>query len=373
MIDDILKHTNMHIDQLRVDHQYSRDRGCKNINKNEFMAYLGLLYLIGINKSHHANVKEIFSSDGTGIQITRVVMSYKRFLLIIRCLRFDDKNTRIERRKVDKLVGIRDFFQAFVNNCKLLFNLSEYTTIDEMLHPFKDRCSFIQYIPSKPAKYRLKIFALCDAKSFYTSILEIYCGKQPDGQLDNWQTKARLLNPLFFVGFQKDKMLVSYVPRKNKSVILLSTLHDDSEMDSDTKKPQVILVYNETKGGVDTVDKMCAAYSVSRITRRWPCVLFYTLMNIGDINAQILYKFACPVKAPKHRRVFLKNLALSLMKEHLIFRSNLRHLPQDISAFLKVNYGRGVEPITEEEKRNPTKNTVCIGHVHWRRKDPQHQ
>ena len=129
-------------------------------------------------------------------------------------------------------------------------------------------------------------------------------------------------------------------------------------MDHDTRKPQVILDYNETKGGVDTVDKMCAAYSVSRITKRWPCVVFYTLMNIAGINSQILYKFACPEKDPKHRRIFLKNLALTMMKEHLIFRSNVKHLPQDITAFLKVNYGREVEPTTEEE-RIPPKRGVC--------------
>ena len=415
MIDNVLTYTNMYIDQLRIDHQYSRDRDCKNIDRKEFMAFLGLLYLIGIKKSHHANVKEIFATDGTGIEITRAVMSYKRFLFIARCLRFDDKTTRIERRKVDKLAAIRDFFDAFVNNCKTSFNLSDYTTIDEMLHPFRGRCSFIQYIPSKPAKYGVKMFALCDAKSFYTSNLEIYCGKQPDGPFavsnipadivkrlispienssrnlttDNWYTsvplsdylltkkitllgtlkknkteipqeflpsKTRAVESTLF-GFQVDKMLTSYVPGKNKSVILLSTLHDDDEIDPDTKKPQLILDYNETKGGVDTVDKMCAAYSVSRITKRWPCVVFYTLMNIGGINAFVLCKFASPEKAPKHRRVFLKNLAFSFMKEHLTFRSSLRHLPQDISAFLKVNYGQNVQRI--EKDRNPPKRGVC--------------
>ena len=108
------------------------------------MAYLGLLYLIGIKKSHHANVKDIFPSYGTRIEIaSHAVMSYKRFLFITRCLIFDDKNTRVERRKVNILAAIREFFQAFVNNCKLSFNLSESTTIDEMLHPFRGRCSFI--------------------------------------------------------------------------------------------------------------------------------------------------------------------------------------------------------------------------------------
>lgn len=152
-------------------------------------------------------MKEILASDDTQIQIARTVMSYKRFLFITRCLRFDDKNTREERRKVDKLAAIHDLFQAFVNNCKSSFNLGEYTTIDQMLHPFRGRCGFIQYIPNKPAKDGIKMFALCDAKSFYTSNLEIYCGKRPDGpfavhQFSNWYCKAssrfdRKLKPEF--------------------------------------------------------------------------------------------------------------------------------------------------------------------------------
>ena len=55
-------------------------------------------------------------------------------------------------------------------------------TIDEMLIPFKGRCSFIQYIANKPAKYGIKVFALCDSETFYVSGLEVYCGKQPEDQ-----------------------------------------------------------------------------------------------------------------------------------------------------------------------------------------------
>lgn len=53
-------------------------------------------------------------------------------------------------------------------------------TIDEELVAFRGRCAFRQYIPSKQAKYGLKIYTLVDAKTFYTMHLEIYCGKQPD-------------------------------------------------------------------------------------------------------------------------------------------------------------------------------------------------
>jgi len=58
--------------------------------------------------------------------------------------------------------------------------------------------------------------------------------------------------------FTKDLTLVSYVPKKNKSVVLLSSLHHDSAICSDTGKPEIIEFYNKTKGAVDMLDQMYA-------------------------------------------------------------------------------------------------------------------
>jgi len=59
--------------------------------------------------------------------------------------------------------------------------VNTYLTVDEQLLAFRGRCSFKQYIPSKPAKYGLKMFALVDAKTAYTFNLEAYVGTQPEG------------------------------------------------------------------------------------------------------------------------------------------------------------------------------------------------
>lgn len=112
----------------------------KNVERNECFACLGLLFLIGLKKYHHANVKEVFATDGNGFQFSNAVMSYKRFLVITRCLIFDDVSTRNQRKETEKLAFIRKLFNAFVNNCESSVVLSEYTTIDEM-HPFRGRCS----------------------------------------------------------------------------------------------------------------------------------------------------------------------------------------------------------------------------------------
>lgn len=49
------------------------------------------------------------------------------------------------------------------------------------------------------------------------------------------------------------------------------------------KKPEIILHYNDTKSGVDVVDKLCASYNVARATRKWPMVIFYHLLNTAGI------------------------------------------------------------------------------------------
>ena len=90
-------------------------------------------------------------------------------------------------------------------------------------------------------------------------------------------------------GFQKHATLVSFTPKKNKSVVLLSTMHRDAAVDAETKKPEIIHFYNSTKGGIDTVDQLYGNYSVSKRTRRWPLCIFFHLVNIAGVNGQILY------------------------------------------------------------------------------------
>lgn len=56
------------------------------------------------------------------------------------------------------------------------FTVGEYVTLDEMLEFFSGRCSFWQFMPKEPAKYGLKMFAVFDARLYYTRNLEVYCG-----------------------------------------------------------------------------------------------------------------------------------------------------------------------------------------------------
>lgn len=167
---------------------------------------------------------------------------------------------------------------------------SESVVIDEELITFHSRCKFRLYIPTKPGKYGIEANVLCDSENYYYFAAEPYTGKvinQPKDynsgpevvkrfvELAKLQTSGRnitmdrkftavpianyLLEQNLTVvgtimsnrkyvppelrpqslkaasgtirfGFRDRGTLVSYVPKKNKVVTVLSTQHHDMKI-----------------------------------------------------------------------------------------------------------------------------------------------
>lgn len=404
--------------RLKREH-FARERDCKDTNFDEINALLGLLYLAGIKKSHHVNIEELWTNDGTAPECFSATMSRRRFYQLLQNLRFDNKDDRKDRLQTDNLAAIRTVFGDFVERCNANYQVGEYVTIDEMLDAFRGRCKFRQYISNKPAKYGIKIYALVDARTFYTSNLEVYAGKQPNGPF-NFDNKAasvvkRLAQPILNTGrnitidnyftsvplalelanqykttvvgtlrknkkeippeflnvkerkpcssmfaFSENCILVSYVPKKGKNVLLLSTMHDDDAIDSDTAekyKPEIISFYNLTKGAVDVVDEMKSLYSVSRISCRWPLTIFFSLLNIGAVNCYIIYKANNENAAIiSQRRNFLKELALQLIRPHVVNRANIPNL--SLSQRASIHKLAGL-PFLQQGARDPNEERFC--------------
>lgn len=81
--------------------------------------------------------------------------------------------------------------------------------------------------------------------------------------------------------FTQDTTVVSYMPEKNKNVILMSTLHKAAEVSGrEDKKTTIILDYIANKGGVDNFDKVTGTYSCQRRTARWPLVIIYNIIDV---------------------------------------------------------------------------------------------
>lgn len=412
IIQIITTSTNIHIDKVKCN--FSRERDAKNTDVVEIRALIGILFLSGVLKSGRQNVLDLWNTSGLGVEMIYLTMSYKRFRFLMRCLRFDDIRDRAQRKEIDKLCPIRELFEIFITNCQDIFTPSEYLTIDEQLVGFRGRCSFRQYIPNKPNKYGIKIFALVDTKTMYTVNLEIYPGNQPDGPYsqsnspdnvvkrmvrpieksgknitaDNWFSsvplamdllkdkitfvgtlrknkrqipkdfvivKGRNINSSLF-GFQKNFTIVSYAPKKNKVVLCISTVHHDDAIDNQTgdkQKPDIISFYNNTKYGVDVVDQMCAQYNVARnTTRRWPLAIFFNILNVCGINAFAIYKFNNGYNHNTSRRSFICTLAQELIKPHIMMRINDKQMPRTI-----IERGRHLLGLEENKEALPPKRS----------------
>lgn len=120
------------------------------------------------------------------------------------------------------------------------------------------------------------------------------------------------------VGYNGVKSLTSHVCRKNRAVIFMTT---DPELMSEPTPGEMPIVnshYNVKKCGVDLLDKITKEVSLSKPTKRWPMVVFYSLLEMILHNSFILFilKFPEWEKGSNQRReIFLKKLGVSLSGE----------------------------------------------------------
>ena len=347
------------------------------LDKKEFDRFLGCLLLIGVYKSKNEAVTELWSHEN-GRPVFNKTMPRNRFTSLLRVLRFDDAAKRRREKLPDKMSPIRKVFEAWTDTLQMCYNVGENVTVDEQLVTFRGNCPFRQYIPSKPGKYGLKFWACCDSETAYVCNIQLYTGKQkgePREQnqgtrvvmdmvknleksgrnvtCDNFftsfilgnhlkqknltvlgtirknrkeipqqllTTKGRQKNTSLFA-FNEHGTMVSYVPRKGKVVTLFSTMHDQPEVDNtrEDKKPIMILDYNKTKGGMDTADQLVRVYSCKRMSRRWPNIVFYNMLDISALNSYIIWMHLNPnfgEKKTHKRRLFLRQLASELIHKH---------------------------------------------------------
>ncbi|KAJ8943353.1 hypothetical protein NQ314_009780 [Rhamnusium bicolor] len=294
ILDIVVEHTNVRITEMAAFYgdQVLSCQFTNHIEKTELKAFIGLILLPGAFKSHNEDVSSLWATNLTGRDIFHVTMTLKRFCFLCSALRFDDSSTRADRiQNGDKLAPIAELFNLMIVNSQSNYSCGEYMTIDGMLVGFKGRCRYKMYMPNKPNKYGLKIMCLCDAKTHYLLNVFIYAGKDTSPnprklavptlnvlQLvqpiinsnrnitgDNWFSSIELVKELkkcgltytgtlrknkreflpnkdrsalsTMFGFTKDLTILSYVPKKRKSVIMLSSLHHSDEIIQNEKTP----------------------------------------------------------------------------------------------------------------------------------------
>ena len=129
--------------------------------------------------------------------------------------------------------------------------------------------------------------------------------------------KQRCVHSSIF-GFINDLTLVSHVPARNKTVILLpSQHHGDAGMGDEKDHKCEIMHYNATKSGDNILDKLVTEYTCMR-SRCWPLKLF-KLIDAVCGNAFALRMLIYPTwqqKKNNPRRLYLLSLVKGMVTRH---------------------------------------------------------
>lgn len=262
-----------------------------NIDSEELLKFIALTYARGVLGMTHFDLKECWNKQW-GHPLFSNSMPRDRYLSIMSNLRFDKKNSRTQRLQSDKFALASSLWDKFISNSRACFNPGESVTADEQLYPMKSRCRFIQYMANKPDKFGLKFWLLVDLRTKYLLNGFPYLGKDESRPLNQQLGEyivMRLAEPFFNSGInittnnyftsvslaeklknhkitlvgtirknrkelpnsvkinkslystttyknQYGHTLTDYQCKKNKNVLLLSTLHPDITISESIKK-----------------------------------------------------------------------------------------------------------------------------------------
>ncbi|XP_039953268.1 piggyBac transposable element-derived protein 4-like [Bactrocera tryoni] len=159
MADIIMRHTNKLAKETynayNNAHPNTTPKSWTPVSITELYAFFGILIMTGANHSNGEHVRDLWSVKN--YPLYRATMGVNRLCSILRFLKFDDKNTRATRLLTDKAAPISELWTMMNNNLAAQYKPSSCLTIDEQLFPYRGRTRFTQYMPSKPAKYGVKM------------------------------------------------------------------------------------------------------------------------------------------------------------------------------------------------------------------------
>ena len=161
------------VDQTNLYSMQCNDKSI-NVDCDEMEQYLGILITMSIVKLPQARM---YWSHETRIPLVADVMSVNRFEKIRQFLHFNDNNTALEKDHPDhdKLFKVRPVIESVLSKCKEIPQ-EETHSIDEQIIPTKGRTGLRQYMPNKPNKWGIKVWARCGVSGLVYDF-EIYTGR----------------------------------------------------------------------------------------------------------------------------------------------------------------------------------------------------
>lgn len=327
----------------------------------EIKTLIGTLYLHGIMRPTHPKCADLWHNE-YGIVCVKNAMEYKRFQFLLENLRFCNKTNEKSVLEFDIMNRIRKFFDIFAMNCRTAFNIGNVVVIDEVVLPIHGPCPFRYDIKKKSIQRGIKMVLLVDASNMYVSNMDVitdpYFGVEyivkklvqhlsGSGKvivMDSWYTSISLIDklknedhlfsiaalkptdelipPPFLSNSRKIKSLMtgfmdngititSYINAESKAVNVLT---NDCRYYRKvaTYNASAVATYEKNQSIVEVIDILMHYYTAMQNTNDWTLSLFFNLLNIASINAQVIW-LSQATTGVVQRRFFIKDLSIGLL------------------------------------------------------------
>ena len=148
---------------------------------NEIEQYIGVLLIMGIYKIPQYRM---YWSKELNIPSISETMTVNRFDKIKRFFHCNDNSKMVpkDHPEFDKLFKVRPVIESVQGKCGQVPQ-EEKHSIDEQIIPTKCRSPLRQYIPKKPHKWGIKVWARCGVSGMVYDF-EVYTGASPKGNQD---------------------------------------------------------------------------------------------------------------------------------------------------------------------------------------------
>ena len=168
----------------------SRLNTWKTVTEKELKIWVAHLIVMGLVRK--TDIEKYWSlSELTRTPFFGSYMKRDRFQGILWNFHLNDDslNPRYGQENHDALAKLRNFLDMCCRTFQHTYSPLSNLSLDEGCCPWKGRLRFKCYNPNKPAKFHIKLFQLCEAKSGYCLGFNVYTGK------DSCHNENVTLNP----------------------------------------------------------------------------------------------------------------------------------------------------------------------------------
>ena len=119
---------------------------------------------------------------------------------------------------------------------------------------------------------------VCDLLKQNLTLIGTIMANRREVHRNSKQQKEKRLKALWHCMTILSKFYYCHMSHKrNRNVLMMSSLHSSISITNCHKKPTVITDYNKYKGRVDTLDENCKEFSCLKKTDRWPMIISITI------------------------------------------------------------------------------------------------